>query len=276
MGMVVMNDVNQGMSCGNNQTCDGAGHCIGCMKNSDCANPGACKTVACVMSTCTISDANMGMTCNAGGGKVCDGAGNCVQCLQNSDCMSGNCVNKMCGLAMNGAACQMGSDCTSGHCVDGVCCNHTCGGTCQGCTMALTGMGDGVCGPVQAGTQAPMGQCAPMACANTGNCDGMGGCEQAMAGSTCAMATCVNNVWHSSQTCTNMTCGGGTMMDCATYKCAASGCPTQCSSDNQCSTGNYCDTMNNTCVAKLASGSTCTSSNQCLSGTCNPGMMKCQ
>jgi hypothetical protein len=268
MGMVVMNDVNQGTSCGNGQTCDGAGNCSGCQNNSDCMNPGACKTVACDTNThtCKISDVNAGMTCTAGGGKVCDGAGNCVQCNTNGDCAGGNCQFHMCTAAMNGQPCQMPSECASGHCVDNVCCNHSCSGTCVGCTMALTGNNDGVCGPVQSGTAAPAGQCAQAACGNTGNCDGMGGCEQAMAGSVCAMATCVGNVWHPQQTCTNMTCGGGMTQDCMTYQCAASGCPTTCTTDAQCATGNYCAT--GMCVPKLAAGSPCTSSNQCLNGTC--------
>jgi hypothetical protein len=140
--------------------------------------------------------------------------------------------------------------------------------------MALTGGNDGVCGPIQSGTAAPTGQCTKAACGNTGNCDGMGGCEQAMGGSVCAMATCVANVWHSQQTCTVMVCGGGTMMDCMTYKCAAAGCPTMCTTDAQCATGNYCSTA--MCVAQLASGSACTANDQCLSGMCNPGQMKCQ
>jgi hypothetical protein len=275
-GMLVTNDATVGTSCGTNQTCDGAGNCVGCMKSSDCMNPGVCKTVTCDMTsnTCKVSDSNVGTACSSGGGRVCDGAGNCVACVMNSDCGGGTCQNNMCTGGGNGQPCQMGSDCTSGHCVTGVCCNHSCGGTCMGCTAALTGSQDGVCGTVQQGSPAPAGQCTQAACGNTGNCDGAGGCEQAMAGSVCAAAMCVGNVWHSQQTCTFMNCGGGTTQDCMTYMCAASGCPTSCTSDAQCSTGNYCAAI--ACTAKLPSGSPCTGGNQCKSGSCNPGQMRCQ
>lgn len=273
--MVQTSDVSSGTSCGGGgQICDGMGKCVGCTKTSDCMNPGTCKSVACNNNTCDVSNVSAGTTCNAGGGKLCDGMGNCVGCLQNSDCSSGNCqmASHTCGLAANGHSCTNGNQCQTNHCVNGVCCDHTCNGTCQACTNALTGAADGTCADVKAGTPpVPASQCAASTCGNTGNCAAGHVCEQVTSGSNCGTGpTCMGNTFHGQQTCSNMTCGGGSTMDCGTYKCATSGCPTSCASSNDCFTGNYC--MNpgatGTCVAQLADGTACTDGSQCTSTFC--------
>jgi hypothetical protein len=267
-GKVLMSDANAGTSCGNNQVCDGNGHC-GCMMTSDCGTPPTCKSFACTNHMCNVTNDPPETTCNAMGGHVCDGNGNCVQCASNGDCTNGTCQNGTCVLAANGHTCTNSNQCQSGHCVTGVCCGQ-CGGTCRACTMALTGQPDGTCADVMAGTPAPNGQCTAMACGNTGNCAAGHTCEQAAQGSDCGNGPfCNGTVLHGQQTCNGGTCGGGGTMDCAPYKCVTTGCPMSCTSSTQCSTGNVCLPGNpQTCGAPLMSGAPCTDNTQCTSMMC--------
>ena len=53
--------------------------------------------------------------------------------------------------APDGASCTSGAECTSGFCADGVCCESACSADpndCLACAGALTGLADGVCGPL--------------------------------------------------------------------------------------------------------------------------------
>jgi hypothetical protein len=274
-GMVLMSDVNAGMSCGpNNQVCDGQGNCVGCTMSNPCADPGACKSVACTMNKCVVSNDPAETPCTAGG-TVCDGNGNCVGCVSATDCTSGNCQNGMCGLAINGHTCTMSSQCQSGHCRDGFCCNGGCTNTCMACSNALTGQMNGQCNPIQSGKQAPNGQCAQATCGNDGNCDGNGGCEQVPAGTMCAMAACVGNSFHPPEVCTGGMCPTGTAMPCAPYVCTTSGCPNTCTMKSQCSSGNTC-LPGGTCGPPLANGSPCTDPSQCTNPWCYGTPKVCQ
>lgn len=69
-----------------------------------------------------------------------------------------------------GDACTSGDTCDTGFCVDGRCCDRACdGGLCEGCSEARTGLEDGLCAPVAAGTEC---RAAAFACDAAEVCDG--------------------------------------------------------------------------------------------------------
>jgi MYXO-CTERM domain-containing protein len=91
-------------------------------------------------------------------------------------------------LGADGTACTLATPCSSGHCVDGVCCDEPCDGLCESCRVDVTGVADGVCAAVIAGT-APDGDCSIGAsCEQTEYCDGGGRC--APAAELCAPYQC--------------------------------------------------------------------------------------
>ena len=114
------------------------------------------------------------------------------------------------GLA-DGSACQAGSVCASGFCANGVCCDSACTGTCTACTAKLKGTGmDGVCAPVEAGTD-PLDQCTDKgaaSCGTNGLCDGNGACGSYADGTVCLTQTeCIVAV------CASGVCGGPHQLD---------------------------------------------------------------
>src|SRR5581483_1274449 len=135
--------------------CDGAGACRKWVAGT------ACSTESCTGSTDTPPRMCDGAgTCGAAttascGNYIC-GATSCLTtCLANTDCTTGHfcsstghCVSPQ----ANGAACTAGSQCMSGDCVDGVCCESACTAACNACSSVKTGMADGHCAPVTAGT----------------------------------------------------------------------------------------------------------------------------
>jgi hypothetical protein len=271
-GMVLMTNASAGTACGNMQVCDGQGHC-GCTKTSDCADPGMCKSVSCTSMKCIVTNDAPETPCPMSG-KVCDGQGNCVGCVTNGDCSSGNCQGGTCGLADNGHPCTAGNQCQSGHCVQGVCCDAVCDGTCMACSGALTGQPDGACAAVQAGTQAPAGQCSPTPpCGNDGTCDGMGGCAQLPSGTACG-PECTNDMLTPPGSCDGMGSCSGTPAPCpGNFTCASpTDCATSCPSndaagDALCTMGYWCD--GNACQSPLPSGASCDRDVQCMNGACN-------
>jgi hypothetical protein len=108
-------------------------------------------------------------------------------------------------------------------------------------------------------------------CGNDGNCNGMGGCEQAPMSVTCGMAGCMNGMLTGVGNCNGMGSCQQTPVDCAPYTCNSNGtaCRTTCSNISQCATGNYCDGNSNHCMPQGGPGVQCTMNEQCLSGHCN-------
>jgi hypothetical protein len=245
---VVMTNAAPGTSCGvNNQVCDGSGNCIGCTQDSDCANPGACKSVTCKISThtCLIADDAAETACTGGAGaQVCDGMGNCVACVSDADCASGNCLANTCALADNGDACTAGNECTSNHCANGVCCNSACDGTCMACTAALTGAHDGTCQPVMNGTApVPASQCPSTPPCSEGTCDGTGACTVAAPNTPCGTETCTGGMATPPATCNGTgACVAGLPVSCGAYTCNAGGtvCLVVCGQNAQCEMGYTC------------------------------------
>ena len=248
--------------------CDGAGGCKSkkvttCTSGSQCPSgfcvDGWCCYAACIgtCKTCNLSglegfcanvpvgkpDSNATQVCT--GNKVCDGKGGC--------------------LTDKGKGCTANSECLTGHCADGYCCDASCTGTCQACNLPLK---LGTCSYVAQGKQ---DQKASTPCQGTKACDGKGGCFTATgkackAGSECVTGFCSDGF------CCDTACTG-TCLD-----CSRSGLEGKCSpvpsgqSDKDatvsCVGTQACDGKGS-CKSKTAS--VCTSSSQCLSGTCSDG-----
>jgi WD40 repeat protein len=97
------------------------------------------------------------------------------------------------GLPGPGEACQEGGPaCATGVCAEWRCCDSPCDGVCMACTEARTGLPDGRCGPVIAGTD-PDGECwdgHPASCRTTGVCNGAGACRNYPDGTVCESRAC--------------------------------------------------------------------------------------
>ena len=140
-----------------------------CVTNDDCANEicieGVCCATDCSTSTCfSCVDVNT----SAGDGTcapVLAGNDPLVDCPANNTCDGAG----VCKL-VNGQTCAAGSECALANCIDTVCCENVCGGLCDACSMAKTGVADGTCAPVSAGTD-PDDDCT------NGVCDGGSACD---------------------------------------------------------------------------------------------------
>src|SRR5262249_49150238 len=117
-----------GTSCGGSNICDGAGHCTGCLMDSDC--PGAiteCAHPPCNAGTCGFPCAMAGtpvasQTAGDCHRNDCDGAGNIVSDVDNSDVPndSNACTTDICTAGVpshNNVVCAPGADA----CHPGIC-----------------------------------------------------------------------------------------------------------------------------------------------------------
>jgi hypothetical protein len=238
-------------------TCDGAGACFNCTKDTDCTAPNA---------TCDMTTHS------------------CVSCsdgIQNGketglDC-GGNCKN--CG----GDTCNNKGDCVSNHCAKGICCDTDCNGGCTACDLAGS---PGICTNVPAGHQDP-GNCDSA----TQACNGGGMCKKA-AGEPCGMDDeCGSNVCFAGLcrietggicgtdglTCASGLCTGMKCLDCsASNQCTSMVCgaPTckapggaACEMDSDCA-GNKCQFG----LCLVDNGSMCSVYSDCRSGVCALGL----
>ncbi len=265
---------------------DGAASCA---RNGLCNGSGACQLFA-------PGTACMGTTCTAGTqtGHACDGLGTCspnvtTPCAPYSCCGAACCstcssdagctsshfcdVDGQCKLDLAiPATCDRSAMCASGRCIDGQCCDSPCTGDCRACASALTGLGDGTCGNVIAGTD-PDDDCAssaPSTCGTTGLCGSSGVCALHAAGTACAATSC------SAGTQTGFACSGlggcqpGQTTACAPYVCCGGACCTTCSADTDCVGSTFCSAASR-CETKLANGADCTRGAMCQGGICTDG-----
>ena len=94
--------------------CDGAGSCVKCVTDAECAATEVCNAKhECVSAQCKDG--------------VKDGDETDVDC-------GGSC-GTTCG---QGEACAAAKDCVGAQCTDGVCCNSACDGECEACSAAKT------------------------------------------------------------------------------------------------------------------------------------------
>jgi len=264
-------------SCGLDGMCDGAGACRKWIIGTTCGTSESCSgSTDTSAQTCDGTGTCRTATTASCGNYVCGPTSCKTTCLSNADCTTGNfcspaghCVPPQ----ANGAACTAGPQCTSGDCVDGVCCASACGTLCSACSNVKTGMPDGVCAPVTAGTD-PDSECAqdPFAsCGHDGTCDGAGACRLYLAGTGCTNETCSGSTDTLSRKCDGAgTCLAATTASCAPYMCGATSCATTCSADTDCTTGYFCSA--GVCTAQETNGTACGAAGACQSGFCVDGV----
>jgi hypothetical protein len=261
-------------ACGHDGSCDGAGACR--FKGVD--------------NVCGAESCSAGMYSPAA---HCDGAGSCNE-PQPISCGSYPCQGTLCAIncspslpcpgglwcdsgsckakKTNGAMCGDGGECSSANCVDGVCCDGACGGTCRSCRAANTGMSEGHCAPITAGTD-PGNECTAAAvstCDNDGYCDGASGCRQYSNSTVCRAKSCADGVSTSNESaevkCSAGACGNATTTGCGDYKCGGDTCRESCSQSSHCVKGKYC--KSNECVTTKATGELCDQPAECTTGIC--------
>jgi hypothetical protein len=259
-------------SCGTDGACNGLGAC------RLYASGAVCASASCAVSTLTLSSLCSGTgTCVAGTMQscapfTCGATGSCrSSCSTDPDCTTGNlCLAGSCGKKSQGSTCVAPADCSSGFCEQGICCGGACTGNCQSC--ALVGR-EGTCSPVPAG-QDPRGQCADQGattCGTDGSCDGVGGCELYVAGTTCAPAACAAGTAAQVRTCSGAgTCQVAVTASCGTYACGPGvTCLTICTTPADCAAGYVCNS--GVCSKKL-NGVVCGNGTECQSGLCQQGV----
>ena len=250
------------------------GACGSCAPSTDCL------ASVCSDGGCSFAPEVAGESCPTG---VCDGAGACVECLVEGDCAS----SEMCDSTLHqclpkktlGVACSSASECLLSHCVGSgpenkVCCTSVCSGDCESCSESETGMPNGTCAPVLAGTD-PKGDCASRVC-GTNACDGNGACGVAPEGVFCSRPMCFGTAFGPPDRCDAsgqcvttlaIACPGRLVCDPATDACLAA-----CSTKADCMSGSYCAAP--TCLAQKANSATCSIDDECSSGNCQSGKCK--
>jgi hypothetical protein len=236
-----------GAYCTTEDTCDGAGKCVGGPANDCGMIPGECQQVYCdeLTKSCGTEPADNGTSCNA----VND------LCQINGACQNGKCVGEprdcsfsplaecnvvACNPATgecegapdtskDGTKCTLGGDLCE---VNKVCSNGTCGGVPKDCSGATVGCNVGVCDPAS-------GSCLTQTVPVGGEC--FAGIDQCHVGVCDATAACVakqaddgtpcndNNLCTTGDVCTAGVCGGTAVTGCHMYlnggfeDCASSG-----------------------------------------------------
>ena len=212
--------------CGQGQHCATAGDCA----SGFCADGSCCDALcdgpctACNLQGAVGSCTNIGLNgaddspaCS--GSNACDGAGACKK--------------------VTGEACAAPAACVTGACVDGVCCESACGGACKACSKAQTGVADGTCAAVVAGTD-PKNGCA--------------GADVCAAGGTCQ---CWDGSKDGSET--DVDCGGAACSKCANGKL--------CDVASDCA-GGQCSGAPLTCSGAVAEGPSCAGGLLCAGISC--------
>jgi hypothetical protein len=177
-------------------------------------------------------------------------------------------------LRAEGQPCGTSDQCLSAACVDHVCCHSACVGPCLACDRLHTGVPDGQCAPVLAGSD-PDNDCTadlPGSCGYDGLCDGAGACRLYGTSTLCAAATCnAASSYTPGRTCTGAgACAPPAPQDCGLYLCTPTGCPVTCDSDAACAATAYCD--GSACLAQKPVATGCSRPRECRSGACSLGL----
>ncbi len=147
-------------------------------------------------------------------------------------------------------------------------------GTCAACNILGKA---GTCANVDPGDAEPHARCpGNPPCGNTGNCNGMGACEQAGTGVSCGMATCSISTVTPLSHCTGAgACATPMTASCSPYVCGATACKTTCTGDGDCVPPFTCQgTAGSMSCALKKNGLACTAGmgSQCISGNCVDGV----
>ncbi|MFO0757983.1 MAG: proprotein convertase P-domain-containing protein [Byssovorax sp.] len=270
MGVAIHPDRSAGADCGTSSdgdpmTCDGSGHCVGCVKPEDC--PGdECKVRTCELGVCGATFVPSGTVTNAQTPgdclrRECDGHGGFVDLIDDADLPmdDGNsCTDEVCegGVPMHPlkspfSSCVPEIACLSGQCVAGVC--ESLGAS--ACPMSGCSGAQGVCNLVTGLCEEPPDG-AP--------CNDQDLCTQV---DTCQGGACVGD---SPVVCTSaLQCHEPGTCDKATGFCDHPAKPdgTPCDDDNVCS-------QTDTCVEGFCEGGdfivSCPPADQChLDSACH-------
>ncbi len=290
-------------SCGQDGTCDGAGHCDVWDDTTVCANQ-VCQWTTLYPAdycsgdgVCTDSPSASccPYACNAQASGCRDACALDWHCCPDAYCNAGGCTAKK----DNGEVCNGHSECLSNYCIDGFCCDTPCTQLCESCNQAgLEGTctftptdtdpenncspclvcsgADNTCVPAADNTD-PANDCAAHAqssCGYSGMCNGTGQCDFWDAGVECFPQYCVGGYVFYADQCNGMgLCTDGGYASCSGYTCDAEGldCKSSCDEDGDCLFGYYC-AADSTCQPKKGNGEDCAKSTECLSWYCVDGV----
>ena len=169
---------------GGGAVCDGAGDCVGCLSDADCAGQ-ICKSSSCVPMGCSNGVKDNGET-DVDCGGPCDPCADGHHCVINNDCVnaickSGACKGPTCGDAVkNGAEADVDCGGPCAPCTDGKSCNapsDCAGGVCGG-HLCCTSIPDAV---------SCLGHCGLVA----NNCGQPITCGICLASALCVQGACV-------------------------------------------------------------------------------------
>jgi hypothetical protein len=248
-------------TCDRNGTCDGQGQCALYPAGTTC-RPALCQDALLATYQCDGHGTCAETTADCGLYGCRDGA--ClVACGADADCSP----TTYCNVALStcvakhvvGTPCGAARECLSGFCVDDVCCDGTCAGQCEACDLAGA---PGTCSPVNGparGTRTPCpagaagDPCGGRICdssKSTTTCAGYVGPEQ-----ECRPGSCADGVETPAAWCDGAgSCSLLPPRRCEPYACAASGCRTDCATDQDCSDPVQfrCDTTAAACTPREA------------------------
>jgi MYXO-CTERM domain-containing protein len=261
---------------------DCAGWCVGgicCNKRCD----GACETCLAASGHTADGECTSYPTYTEIVGclpMLCSGIGTCPTDCRGAGCVPSHFCDQLNGQCVPrreaGGVCQGDEECLSASCDDGICCDRGCD-TCFSCRKSLTGLTDGTCAPVFAGTD-PHFVCDadsgfPANCGADGKCDGIGRCRIFAPPTTpCGPepAMCVGDTI-SGKLCNGLGgCGIG-QASCAPNECRDGFCTESCRSDRDCSDNAFC-TPAGSCVPKRPNGRDCQRDAECDLGFCTDGV----
>ncbi|MCG3172124.1 MAG: hypothetical protein GMKNLPBB_00269 [Myxococcota bacterium] len=239
-----------------------------CMKNGSCSGARTCELYAsgveCLQSSCMGAEneiLNVPDTCSGSG--VCDdmgvqscypykctgapGSAACANsCVDDSDCVSGyycDGANACQPKKAQGMVCTGANECQSNSCADGFCCDSACGGLCEACSLAKNGAANGLCAPVQNGTD-PDNEClddGAASCQQDGMCNGAGACRLYAAGTECLAQSCTGGTVDNAHQCDGAgLCLSQGTVQCSPYACNGPNCGAACVSDTECLPGYNC------------------------------------
>lgn len=256
--------------------CVGAGRCVQCASDADCADPGACELAYCDAATgvCETQNQTEGSPCEHGS---CASDGRCVACVADTDCEDpGSCLVRHCDTTSGQCdprPADSGVPCGAGRC-DGR-------GACMACVRDADCPDPGACQTRHC--DAASGSCQPRAAARgtscgTGVCDGEGACAGCNSDADCPRGgacqtqrcdvserLCVRAPGRDGEHCSS-SFGDGL---CLSGQCV------QCRADSDCSGAgacqeDFCRSSDNTCQRRARStGTNCGGERVCdAAGRC--------
>jgi hypothetical protein len=268
--------------------CNGAGHCVECTLDNDCAVAEVCTQQRCAPTLCTNGAQDGTETDVDCGGDDCPRCANGLGCFDGGDCVSLACEGNVCvpscsdGLANQGESdvdcggpcpgCEAGKSCLSDTDCEGGSCDPMsmtclescsdgnlspalgesdidCGGSCPGCALGLTCVQPSDC----ASGSCQLGSCVPAATCSDGMLNG-GESDMDCGGPLCAGCS------------DGKSCGAGS--DCQSKSCDMGLCVAPTCSDSIANGGEIDVDCGPVCSVACPAGAHCLQPSDCLSGVC--------